>query len=1624
MERYYMSNIYKKISNKILNNEDIKKDDYYKEIREYFKSDIFLKKLDNIMKNKDFSANNIFELLSEIFKKYDNKNKSFWLNYLYNYILYKSFPHAITIELKKEYNTPALIFTIIFKVFTDYERNNENLPEGRYPLKLISNSNIKKFNILNEYKQFKKSFENNYVYELMKLHQEVTGHTTLNHVTGVHYVAMNVSYQLYNLNLPVDLGIISGAAAGHDIGKFGCKGKELKRVPYLHYYYTELWFKNNNIDYIGHIATNHSTWDLELENLPIESLILIYSDFRVKNKNINGKNKMHIYSLRDSFDIILQKLDNVDVHKENRYKKVYAKLKDFEDYMLNLGVNLEPEVINSESPSSKRFLLMENEEIVDHLKYRAIEHNIFLMNRLESESSLSSILEIARSENDWKKLRGYLNIFEEYSTYFTQRQKEITLDFLYDLLMHKEEDIRKQSAELIGILIAHYDEEYRKEVPENIEVENEKNTSYDLLDKYINLVISPDHKILDTHKIWMGLSLKSIMSSVLSNCNKYQRKEFRNVILSYYSKVGLKNIDTKFFLLQTSSHIPFNSDEEKIIGDMLSFIIDTLSSENDIIKLTSLQKVYNIIFRIDKDSVFVKNVKNYLTNSLDYSNIPSENYLKLKISKRIKMNKNIIDIFYSYYKKDFSKTPDIFLMNLKTATHWAIKKNNIELLLDYIIDNHDKNIIHTAMHFTNLIKVSANENVRNHAGDALLKIFPFLSLDKRNDVTVELLRALEIQGYHFTKYIPNYLGQLILYLQPTELDELIDDFIDKIKSNNRQIQFLILKTVGVAIQNYSNYNDIFSESKSFSNKRFIKLLGILLNGLVNYDIQVSQESFRIIGSEIFGSNILDLEEKNIIFKNIAKKILNLLPTKEESELWFLNNSASLNNIYRFISDYIFINGNIDIKYTKKVAFFPGTFDPFSSSHKMITQEIRDLGFEVYLQVDEFSWSKRTQPHEIRREIINMSIADQLDIYLYPEDLPVNIANDSDLKKLKENFKDKDIYIVVGSDVLLNASSYKKNKTENSIHNFSHIIFDRKGGDYNENNLNDIEKVLKNITSDIIQLKLPSKYQKISSTRIRDYIDANRDISQLIDPLAQNFIYKTGVYKREPQYKILLQTQSISIEIIDDITDELIQNLSSTILKKYDRSYDMLKLIQNKLNPRIILLRDIKKDTIIGFSIFHWIRSSNLFEQFNNNRISEYIRENSVGRIISIDGIYINNNSRFNNLEQILLTETLSFCLSKDYTYGVFRNIIKDYPTKTLNEVLILQGFTKINFSNERDPIYAVKMTNPCTLNLDLESILKPEFSNNKNIRRAIVRTRKRIQRVLTSLYPGQLILSFDRNILHEKMIEKICDLNNVSTQQTTPKKVGEKMCVPFGSILNGNIVPNTVTKSLHTEKMYSPDISDFDIEPFPYYMSLDNQIKMINSFNRPVILVDDLLNKGYRVKAIDPLLKKEDINVEKIIVGILSGRGKELMDIQNRKVDSAYFIPNLRVWFNESAFYPFIGGDTVWRGNNPLRNILPSVNFILPYTSPIFIKGTENKTLYELSKVSLYNAIDLLSTLENEYQKKHGRNLTIKQLSEVFLSSRYPDKGSDIEYDINLKASHYLKNDLEQLKRLEDIIKR
>jgi hypothetical protein len=339
-------------------------------------------------------------------------------------------------------------------------------------------------------------------------------------------------------------------------------------------------------------------------------------------------------------------------------------------------------------------------------------------------------------------------------------------------------------------------------------------------------------------------------------------------------------------------------------------------------------------------------------------------------------------------------------------------------------------------------------------------------------------------------------------------------------------------------------------------------------------------------------------------------------------------------------------------------------------------------------------------------------------------------------------------------------------------------------------------------------------------------------------------------------------------------------------------------------------------------------------------------------------------------------------------------------------------------------IYMVDMKAPISLLQNIETTIKDPLNRNQRVLNVMDRAHKNLQRALTLLYPGNLVISFNAGVLHHKLVKMITVENQVPSETSEEKVLGPYMCVPFGKILRVMAVPNTVTKTLHTDKIFNPDIKGFKIAEYPYYSPLVNQVRTIKSFDRDVILVDDLLHKGYRIRELDPIFKGEKVNIRKIIVGILSGRGKDLMTIQKRKVDSAYFIANLKAWFVESSLYPFVGGDSVAR--KPISNvsILPSINLIQPYVAPGYLPGASNEAVYNFSKTCLENARDILMILEEEYLILYGKNLTLKRLGEVVISSRSPDHGDCLAYDLNLAPSVYVANDIEKLKRLKDSLVR
>ena len=103
-------------------------------------------------------------------------------------------------------------------------------------------------------------------------------------------------------------------------------------------------------------------------------------------------------------------------------------------------------------PAAKQMCI--RDRVVTALRRTAVDHNIRLMHRLGHEQLFGNTLEAARGEKNPARLQAYVSIFEEYFTYWNASQKQQTLDFLYELLLIPDGDIRRRAAALIGRILA------------------------------------------------------------------------------------------------------------------------------------------------------------------------------------------------------------------------------------------------------------------------------------------------------------------------------------------------------------------------------------------------------------------------------------------------------------------------------------------------------------------------------------------------------------------------------------------------------------------------------------------------------------------------------------------------------------------------------------------------------------------------------------------------------------------------------------------------------------------------------------------------------------------------------------------------------------------------------------------------------------------------------------------------------------------------------------------------------------------------------------------------------------------------------------------------------------------
>lgn len=1500
-----------------------------------------------------------------------------WLAYAYDYARRLLYPE----KTDAEPFAPGAVFLLsVLQVL--FAAEAELLPhDPAWTFDFLADDELAGSPCAPSYQRFLRLWRREFVYELMRLGLEVTPYRTLEHIAGVHHLAVTAARALRKSGVAVDVALVSGAAAGHDLGKFGCRPGE--RVPYLHYFYTDQWFRRRRMTDIGHVAANHSVWDLEPDYLSVEALLLIYADFRVKQlHDAQGREITRISTLAQAFQVILDKLDDVDGEKQKRYTRVYARLEDFEQFMVSCGVDVTMSGGDTPPLPEKHTALMTDDEALRALTLRCVGHNMELMHRLTDQRSFARLLEEARGETDWRRLRAYLAVMESYSLYLHIPQKVQTLTFLYELLMHREGDIRRQAAALLGEIIAGFHAGYAKERPADIRPDPRAITDVDQWRLYLDKILYPDHKLMPQHRRWIGYTLKFAVGSLLSHCPGREER-FLAPVFAYYRRPEDLDDYTAFQLLDTAAALPDTAYTASRARQMTDFAA-ALSLRKDLtIRMAAVLLLDRLARLYPEDGRALEAV-----TAVPDGDSGTLRYLKQDVLSQgapLLLPEDVVS--------------EIFLDNLKTATPWITKQGNLRLLTDFARSGKSP-ALHIATHLSNLIKVSDRVTVRHSAGNALLALAPRLTADQRNEVAVELCRGLELGQQEFTKYIPDYLGRFALWLPPAELDEVLDDLRVNLSSSDSRVTASVLDTVGVIYEAYDAYRSRFPETDDAYRRRRERLLGLLMRGLSGIDGATRQEALFVLGRRVFGSGELGRHEKRRAFMLTQRKLLSAQDEFPGEGLTFYYRAAMLGKLYRFITEERLFHKGFDFGAPRPVAFFPGTFDPFTLSHKGIVRAIRDQGFEVLLAIDEFSWSKKTQPYRLRRRIAAMAVADVFHVSIFPEDFPVNIANPENLHELRAAFPGRSVSIVVGSDVVLHASSYKKPVTPDSIHTFDHVVFRRTEPDAEPADYSCI-------TGKVLELTLPPQLEEISSTRIREAVDANRDISNLIDPTVQEFIYRRGLYLREPQDKPVLRTEDLSFL---PASPETAEKFLRTML-----SVPTAAALRTQIESRgddVMVCRDTD-GTILGAASYACLDSARLFARLGDPALSGLVRQNAGGRTLLISGLFVPRGERQSDLCQLLITEVLTLALSREFTYALYlplEGAVSGYG----RQLLTLQGFVPAGDSTDA---LAVDMRCPIVLSRNVDTAVKAPFSSSPRVLAAIAAAHRRLQAALTKLQPGSLVLSLSAGVIYHRLLQRITGRNGVPAEPTTPRVLGPDICVPYGKILRGVAVPNTVTKTLRTDKVYEPDLSAYSIEAYPDYSPLPDQVRTIHAFARPVILVDDMLHDGKRIRRLAPLLAETNTPVDQVLVGYLTGMGRDLMEQLGYDVDAIYYLPNLRLRFVESTLYPFIGGDTVRRSEALPGGLQPAVNRILPYAAPEYT-GMDDETAWELSLCCLENARDILLALETEFRSLYARNLTLSRLGEAVILPLCPDKGGCMTYDLSRAASTYLEGDIELLKRM------
>lgn len=1218
---------------------------------------------------------------------------------------------------------------------------------------------------------------------------------------------------------------------------------------------------------------------------------------------------------------------------------------------------------------------MSDREVLDSYLSLREDTSARLLERAGGARGIIEWLDNIQIEKDWRKVRVYLELLEEAALHLDTERIRIALDSLYEMFYHQSGTVRSMAAVTAGHLVALCGEEMGE--------------AWSVL---LRKTLFPEPINLEKQKNWTAYILRLLLKAILERTEDQAAKKMLAIYEAYF-KSSKWGDSVCINLMSGILELPYSRFTNLQRHEIFGFVRQTLSYGEEECRLLGLLILKTWLGQGWKPQ---EDEKRYMERMTVRPHHPyAENYLKRQI--RI--------ILSGAEDEDVLLTPEhtsaLIQKNLHLDNIWVSKVVHLEIIRRRFLGLSRSSVesgdmFQYATHLLNILCMNTDAVVFRTAGEALVEIVPHLEGHLKYEIFQEALKEIEM-GMDSSNYIPSFLGRTFAYLTKEEQESCMHQFRDLMGSQNPELAKNGLEIVCEIIRHVPGQEQ--------EQARFLR--GILCQGLFSFDSGIAEVAFYLLGTGVFAKTETNGAQIRSFF-NLARKILIFWNLKREG-MRMLWPHLVFTRVSAFLEPY---KDQCDIGVPDRVAFFSGSFDPFSEKDVAIVREIRNMDFSVCLYTHEFAWYKNTQPAHIRRQIIYMSIADMDDVYLIPESITVNTDNEEDLKKLQGLFPDKEVFLVAERDDIETNESYWKDGGENALCRMPHIIFE---GNHEFGQMDSVA-LRQLIRARSIFLQLPSRYRDYGSDVIQQRIAEGKKISEYLNPQVQSMVLEWGLYKDKPIFKRAALTKPIDVQIVD--LDGLEQLLSEKALL-----FDEVLELDDR--DTFVVITDGRADgSICGVASFREQTLQELYAECEDFEMVSAIGEQVSGQLLLLTGIY-GGVTALDDYRKMVLQELLAYCQTQPYSYMLsldkellghrsspFEQEIDDENRLRLVGFLPFEGFPKCKLLDMRHAV---------VLFLDTASVLREPYNQKPEVAAAIRRSQERIQSAANALYPGMLILAFEADILNHRMINLIRSDNHCD-ELASPEALGKKVYVPFGKILKGVRIPNTITKELNTEKIYAADLSEFAIREFPEYPSLISQIRNINSFAKPIVFVDDIYHKGYRIHQIGKIMENEGMKVGHMITGVLSGRGRNLARKNGIEIDAVHYVPNMQAWILESDMYPFIGGDGIESGNaketEEHSSLLPSINFILPYQMPSFMKKASAAAIYRLSEVSLENAEDLYLALEKTYQEETHRSLTAARLGEVLSEPRYPEGVLDRQNQ-EIKISELLRQEMKKLKRLE-----